>query len=389
MSSIKWSMRWVLASCCPAAPKMDRGLARPGAPAPAPAPAASARARPPTIFHADGTPHAPCPSASPAGRVQEHFRATQREADRLLLEALPRLGAQVAALLDTEGFKAQMRADGAASDPARWHELQLLVATRLLTAQYAVVLTTLQLRIRLNIISRHYFVETALGAPAGTETLSNLTKRRFLAYEHLVDDGLAPLRDAVGASVRAHLHARRLDEPLSAEEFMALLAPARAQLEQGGANGETASHAAPVRAFLAEELRAVGAVAEGDQLADLVAEARAHLHLAPTTPQLAPLAALLPPPHPSGRQHPRHRLPAAAGARHPRLGALPPRPRRPAQRELGRARRRARPPRQRRRWPSRRWHAAGQAHPDAQQGCDRDSPRHGARRARARYPVPR
>jgi hypothetical protein len=73
-------------------------------------------------------------------RVREHFAATQREADRLLLQSLPQLQEQLARLLDTDGFKERMKADGAAATMSRWHELRVLVISRLLTSQCALAL---------------------------------------------------------------------------------------------------------------------------------------------------------------------------------------------------------------------------------------------------------
>jgi hypothetical protein len=54
--------------------------------------------------------------------------------------------------------------------------------------RYALVLTLLAIRIRLNIVSRHYLLEKAASADGGRAAdgaLNNLTKRRFLSTEHL------------------------------------------------------------------------------------------------------------------------------------------------------------------------------------------------------------
>ena len=56
----------------------------------------------------------------------------------LLCDALPMAEhGRYAYLLDTDGFKEKMRADGATADLQRWHELKVLVVSRLLTAQCA------------------------------------------------------------------------------------------------------------------------------------------------------------------------------------------------------------------------------------------------------------
>ena len=78
---------------------------------------------------------------------------------------MPRLHEQVALLLDTDGFKERMRAEGLGeANLDRWHELKVLVVSRLLTAQYALVLTVLAIRVRLNIVSRHYLLEMQAAA---------------------------------------------------------------------------------------------------------------------------------------------------------------------------------------------------------------------------------
>lgn len=111
----------------------------------------------------------------------------QREADRLLTDALPKLQEQIAMLLDTDELQERLRADGPSAEPSGWHELKVLVISRLLTAQYALVLTMLAVRIRLNIIGRHYLLE-AQATAEGTRlesALTRLTKKRFLSTENL------------------------------------------------------------------------------------------------------------------------------------------------------------------------------------------------------------
>ena len=237
-------------------------------------------------------------------RVREHFASTQREADRLLNDALPRLHEQLNALYDVDGFKRQMKADGAMADMGRWHELMVLVVAKLLTAQYALTLTSLHLRVKLNIVARHYLLEVA-AQQDGTLgcTLTNLTKRRFLSTEHLLAEGLQPLAAAVSACVRAHfgaggLSAQRLAERLTTDQVLALVAPIRAVLEAdldssasdangaaaaGNSNGRRngssavaaqASRGAVARFLLDEMAASYGVVPAGDQLHALLGETR-------------------------------------------------------------------------------------------------------------------
>ena len=187
-------------------------------------------------------------SATQEERVREHFDDTQREADRLLREALPRLQEQIAGLIMTDALQERLRAEGPSAEPAGWHELKVLVVSRLLTAQYALVLTVLAIRIRLNIIGRHYLNE-AQAAADGTRldgALSKLTKKRFLSLERWLAEGLQPLEQQITACVRAHLASEAASDmskesffttlcttQVSAAEALTVLAPIRAELELG------------------------------------------------------------------------------------------------------------------------------------------------------------
>ena len=166
---------------------------------------------------------------------------------------LPRVKHQIASLLDTDEFKQRMASR--MKDPSAWNELMVLTVARSLTTQYALALVTLHLRIKLNIVSRHYLLEIAeatdgpssLGHLGGAAKLSDLTKRRFLSMDHLLNEGLQPLALAVTDVVRAHLapvnSLQRLTEKLNAEQSLALLAASRAALEERlllGADDEAA-----------------------------------------------------------------------------------------------------------------------------------------------------
>ena len=127
-------------------------------------------------------------AASREAGVREHFEATQREADRILLDdAIPRLQLQISRLLDTDSFKQNMRGEGKMKDPAQWHELMVLTISRALVTQYALALVVVYVRLKLNLISRHYLLEVAEPGEAWRteKSLSNLTKRRFLSMENL------------------------------------------------------------------------------------------------------------------------------------------------------------------------------------------------------------
>mmetsp|Transcript_87 Transcript_87/g.281 ORF Transcript_87/g.281 Transcript_87/m.281 type:complete len:383 (-) Transcript_87:372-1520(-) len=230
-------------------------------------------------------------------RVREHFADMQREADRLLLDALPRLQEQVTSLLVTDALQDQLRAAGASAEPGRWHELKVLTISRLLTAQYALVLALLAVRIRLNIIGRHYLLEAQAVADGSRldGALSKITKKRFLSMEHLLSDGLQPLQEQVLACVRSHLASELPSDAdkenyfkalctthVTAQQTLDTLAPIRAELERGltaengGDPAADVSHNSLLRAFLIDEQTAAhGFIADGDQLSELLGEVRA------------------------------------------------------------------------------------------------------------------
>ena len=209
-----------------------------------------------------------CSSATQEERVREHFDDTQREADRLLCEALPRLQEQIAGLIITDALQERLRAEGPSAEPAGWHELKVLVVSRLLTAQYALVLTLLAIRIRLNIIGRHYLNE-AQAAADGTRldgALSKLTKKRFLSLERWLAEGLQPLEQQITACVRAHLASEAAADTskesffttlcttqVSAAEALTVLAPIRAELELGLMPHETGQGSSALNADDDEE----------------------------------------------------------------------------------------------------------------------------------------
>ena len=118
------------------------------------------------------------PSASAAPdrekRVREHFDATQRESDNVLSRELGKTQARLQQLLDTDAYRAAMKRDGAGTDMARWAELRVLVTARLVASLYALALETLRHRVHLNIVARHYLIETqeadAAAAEPGNDT---------------------------------------------------------------------------------------------------------------------------------------------------------------------------------------------------------------------------
>ena len=84
------------------------------------------------------------------------------------------------------------------------------------------MLLILRLRVYLNIVARHYMLETTASersAPKRSPPLSRTTKLRFLSLEQLTTEGFEPLVSAVRTAVRHHLDAVRLDEQLNPSDI--------------------------------------------------------------------------------------------------------------------------------------------------------------------------
>ena len=88
------------------------------------------------------------------------------------------------------------------------------------------MLLILRLRVYLNIVARHYMLETTASERASERSatkpsppLSRTTKLRFLSLEQLTTEGFEPLVSAVRTAVRHHLDAVRLDEQLNPSDI--------------------------------------------------------------------------------------------------------------------------------------------------------------------------
>ena len=105
-------------------------------------------------------------------RLHEHFRVTQRECDALLERHVAALRAQVQSQLDPKPVRARMRAEGSEADGSGgWRELKVLGFARAVGSVYVLALLALRLRVRLNIVARHYLAEREAsgGVLAGPE----------------------------------------------------------------------------------------------------------------------------------------------------------------------------------------------------------------------------
>ena len=105
-------------------------------------------------------------------RLHEHFRVTQRECDALLERHVAALRAQVQSQLDPKPVRARMRAEGSEADGSGgWRELKVLGFARAVGSVYVLALLAPRLRVRLNIVARHYLAEREAsgGVLAGPE----------------------------------------------------------------------------------------------------------------------------------------------------------------------------------------------------------------------------
>lgn len=111
---------------------------------------------------------------------------------------------------------------GSERSEERWSELKELAFSRTIVACYALVLLILRLRVYLNIVARHYMLETTASERSATKPsppLSRTTKLRFLSLEQLTTEGFEPLVSAVRTAVRHHLDSVRLDEQLNPSDI--------------------------------------------------------------------------------------------------------------------------------------------------------------------------
>ena len=132
------------------------------------------------------------PASRRARRLRNHFEDTQRECEAALGRELPRVLEQLSQLLDMHAIRSQLQGPGAT--PEMWRNFTLTAFSRPVAAVYAFALLLLGLRVRLNIIARHYLAEST--DTSATE-LNRLTKLRFLTVQRLCEEGFEPLVQAV------------------------------------------------------------------------------------------------------------------------------------------------------------------------------------------------
>jgi peroxin-3 len=215
------------------------------------------------LLSGGATPQLPRPRAADAdAHLQRHFDSIQEIADATtvpsLLPALSKVLAQstgVEALL--EGLRAPANGAGAlapADKLAAWERLKVAAAVQLVAAAWALPLLNLLVRVKLNVLGRRLYLESALearkpgtaglggargaGAGGGNEAagipprLSAASQERFLSYaEHLAREGHARLVAAAAGAAEAIFENIPLQRALSANDMAALLSEALEAVE--------------------------------------------------------------------------------------------------------------------------------------------------------------
>jgi len=210
--------------------------------------------------------------------LHHHFKSIQEIAEATTLPSLlPALGRALAAADDLDSSLDRLRqakVGGVALDPKEklslWCKLSVDALARLVSACWMLPLLCLQVRVQLNILGRHLYLETALfdqpgtssssGPPPQSKTnhhfLSSPSQEAFLANsEHLAKVGhVGILRDAHAAAAAA-LRDVPLSKELDSDSLSQLLSDALAGFVESASGPGWASFLLPSPSELREALR--------------------------------------------------------------------------------------------------------------------------------------
>lgn len=170
--------------------------------------------------------------------LQHHFDNIQDIADSTTLPSLlPALSRALAQAADVDGPLERLRQAkegrlrlAPADKLAAWEELKVAAFVRAAGAAWLLPLLDLFVRVQLNILGRHLYLESAVAGsgmqrPAGLPKLSAPSQERFLSYaEFLAQQGAAELLAVMQSAAEAHLAGVALQEALTAEQVQQLLA---------------------------------------------------------------------------------------------------------------------------------------------------------------------
>lgn len=214
-----------------------------------PSTSAAASQKPPSapiLIDPSGGPGA---AAMDAGaHLQHHFDSIRQIADTTTLPSLlPDLSRALSTADSIEASLERLRLAKGGAVPLPQEEKQLLwqdlagaALARLVAATWALPLLSLQVRVHLNVLGRHLYLETALQEPLGPSgvaqpmtRLSAPSQEAFLAFsEHFTKVGLVPLLAAARRAADAALAGISLGQEFNAEALGHLLSRALAIFSQ-------------------------------------------------------------------------------------------------------------------------------------------------------------
>ena len=192
---------------------------------------------------------APGVVATDAGaHLQHHFDSIRQIADQTTLPSLlPDLSRALSAADNIESSLERLRLSkgGAAPLPQEqkqllWKDLAAASLARFVAATWALPLLSLQVRVHLNVLGRHLYLETALQEPGGAmgpgqpmAHLSAPSQEAFLSFsEHLTKVGITPLLAAARRAADAALSGVSLDQEFDADALRKLLSLALAMFSK-------------------------------------------------------------------------------------------------------------------------------------------------------------
>ncbi|KAL4458388.1 hypothetical protein ABPG75_013253 [Micractinium tetrahymenae] len=170
--------------------------------------------------------------------LQHHFDSIQDIADSTTLPSLlPALSRALAQAADVDGPLERLRQAKEGRAPlspadklAAWEELKVAAFVRAAGAAWLLPLLDLFVRVQLNILGRHLYLESAvegsgMARPAGLPKLSAPSQERFLSFaEFLAQQGAAELLALMRAAAEARLAGVALQETVAAGQVQQLLA---------------------------------------------------------------------------------------------------------------------------------------------------------------------
>lgn len=169
-------------------------------------------------------------------QLQIHFHSIQRISDTTTLPTLlPRLKSQLFCQIDLSGLTEKLAqgkdAHQALTGQERielWEELKILSFTRAACSMWALTILVLFVRVQLNILARHVYIDTARNISTSDQVdqrraLSKVCQQKYIALaEFLPDKGIEMLISDMKVAVVSALASKSLKEPCSLADLRAI-----------------------------------------------------------------------------------------------------------------------------------------------------------------------